>query len=405
MARSLGFAAYRALTRRGPAPKLPDYAPRPWGELVWLHAAEPGSEARVRNLARRLIGARFGLSVLLTAPDEPKPCDEPDLLTAALPPEHPASTAAFVAHWRPDAVVWAWGALQPNLIEAVAKTDCAMFLVDAGADGFDTRRDRWLTEVPRQLLAHFDTILARSDAAEARMKQLGVPAAKTDRTAPLVPGGQALPAAQQDVDDLSQALSGRPVWFAAGVTAAEISTVLSAHRRAQRLSHRLLLILNPQDSIADALATNLCALDAQRVVRWSEGNYPDDNTSVVLADLPDEAGLWFRVAPVSFLGGSLETGQGGQDPFAAAALGSAVLYGPSVGKHLDAYRRLANAGAARIVNDADSLGAAVTWLIAPDQAAKMAMAGWDVVTEGAETMDRVINLVNDSLDARQDGIN
>ena len=121
------------------------------------------------------------------------------------------------------------------------------------------------------------------------------------------------------------------------------------------------------------------------MVRWSDGTYPDDNTSVVVADLPGETGLWFRVAPVSFLGGSLETGQGGQDPFAAAALGSAVLYGP-------------------IVNDAESLGAAVTWLIAPDQAAKMAMAGWDVVTEGADTMERIINLVQDGLDAREDGL-
>ena len=364
MARSLGFAAYRALTRRGPVPKLPDYAPRPKGELVWLHAAEPGSEVRVRDLARRLIAARFGLHVLLTAPTEPAACDDPCLLTAALPPEHPAATAAFVAHWKPDAVIWTWGALQPNLVEAAAALGHPMFLIDAGADGFDTRRDRWLTEVPRQLLALFDNVLARSDAAEARVRQLGVPEAKIDRTAPLVPGGQALPASPQDVDDLSQALSGRPVWFAA----------------------------------------NLCVLDALRMVRWSEGTYPDDNTAVLLADLPDETGLWFRVAPVSFLGGSLETGQGGQDPFAAAALGSAVLYGPSVGKHLDAYRRLANAGAARIVNDAESLGAAVTWLIAPDQAAKMAMAGWDVVTEGADTVERIITLLNDSLDARQDGL-
>ncbi|KEJ97268.1 3-deoxy-D-manno-octulosonic-acid transferase [Pseudosulfitobacter pseudonitzschiae] len=405
MARSLGFAAYRALTRRGPVPKLPDYVPRPNGELVWLHAAEPGSEVRVRDLARRLIAARFGLHVLLTAPTEPAACDDPCLLTAALPPEHPAATAAFAAHWKPDAVIWTWGALQPNLVEAAAALGHPMFLIDAGADGFDTRRDRWLTEVPRQLLALFDKVLARSDAAEARVRQLGVPEAKIDRTAPLVSGGQALPASPQDVDDLSQALSGRPVWFASGVTAAEVSAVLTAHRRAQRLSHRLLLILNPRDAAADAFAANLCVLDALRMVRWSDGTYPDDNTAVLLADLPDESGLWFRVAPVSFLGGSLETGQGGQDPFAAAALGSAVLYGPSVGKHLDAYRRLANAGAARIVNDAESLGAAVTWLIAPDQAAKMAMAGWDVVTEGADTVERIITLLNDSLDARQDGLN
>ncbi|MFC6641884.1 hypothetical protein [Sulfitobacter profundi] len=37
-------------------------------------------------------------------------------------------------------------------------------------------------------------------------------------------------------------------------------------------------------------------------------------------------------------------------------------------------------------------------MIAPDQAATMAHAGWDVISEGAELADRVIELIQDSLD-------
>ena len=85
-------------------------------------------------------------------------------------------------------------------------------------------------------------------------------------------------------------------------------------------------------------------------------------------------------------------------PFEAAALGSAVLYGPKVRNFLPSYGRLATAGAARIVNDAGALGNAVSRLIAPDQAATMAHAGWDVISEGAELADRVIEMVQDRLD-------
>ena len=55
-------------------------------------------------------------------------------------------------------------------------------------------------------------------------------------------------------------------------------------------------------------------------------------------------------------------------------------------------------GAARIISDDLSLGNAVSRLIAPDQAASMAMAAWDVITVGAAATDRVIELVNTALD-------
>jgi 3-deoxy-D-manno-octulosonic-acid transferase len=67
---------------------------------------------------------------------------------------------------------------------------------------------------------------------------------------------------------------------------------------------------------------------------------------------------------------------------------------------MPSYSRLAAAGAARIVNDADALTTAVSRLIAPDQAATMAHAGWDVISEGAALADRIIDLTQDALDQR-----
>jgi len=61
-----------------------------------------------------------------------------------------------------------------------------------------------------------------------------------------------------------------------------------------------------------------------------------------------------------------------------------------------------NAGAARIVNDAATLGIAVTQMIAPDRAAIMAMAGWEITTQGADSLDRIIHLVQTHLDADPD---
>ena len=61
MARSLGLTAYRTLTRRGSASDKVNYAPRPTGELLWLHAAEPANFLAVQDLAERLCALREGL--------------------------------------------------------------------------------------------------------------------------------------------------------------------------------------------------------------------------------------------------------------------------------------------------------------------------------------------------------
>ena len=80
-----------------------------------------------------------------------------------------------------------------------------------------------------------------------------------------------------------------------------------------------------------------------------------------------------------------------------------MLYGPNIRQHLPAYTRLASAGAARIVKDAEGLSAGVLQLIAPDNAASMALAAWEVVSEGAEVTDRLLDIIQDQLDQQGAG--
>ncbi|MEM8579355.1 MAG: glycosyltransferase N-terminal domain-containing protein [Pseudomonadota bacterium] len=376
-------------------------APRPAGPLVWLHAAEAGSAPRILDLAARMMAQDHGLHVLLTAPPNMGiPAAPEGVIVEGLPADGPAQAAAFFAHWRPQVGLWAWGDLRPNMILAAQGARVPLVLIDAGAEGLVRTGQRWLPDVSAHITGVFGHALARSDAAEARLVRMGV---RTERCGPLIPGGRVPKAAQSDLDEMTTALAARQVWYADGISAAEVPYLLAAQRRAQRLSHRLLLIAAPADAAAETRLAESCAAERMRLQLWSDGALPEETTAVLMADLPDEEGLWLRLAPLVFLGGSMGPGAKGRDPMQAAALGAAILYGPGVGHHLEAYKRLASAGAARIVNDGPSLAAAVSQLIAPDQAARMALAGWDVVTQGAAATDRVIELAFAALEAADIG--
>jgi len=149
--------------------------------------------------------------------------------------------------------------------------------------------------------------------------------------------------------------------------------------------------------VAGALAEALQA-DGWAFGRRTAGAAPGVDAQAYLADTMGELGLWYRLAPVSFVGGSLDS-IGGHNPFEPAALGSAILHGPHVANFADIYRRLTEAGAARLVSSPETLAEAVGALLSPDRAAEMAHAAWGVVSSGAEAVDRAVEVVLEHLPA------
>ncbi|MBR9842502.1 MAG: 3-deoxy-D-manno-octulosonic acid transferase [Rhodobacteraceae bacterium] len=400
MPRSLGLSAYLAFARRLPSAPATPAAPRPTGELLWLHCPDAGTARTVAHLGQRLAAQRPGLSLLLTTPpDTAQPNGLPEaVIWQECPSENPDDVRAFLDHWRPDAGLWLGPYLRPALIHGSARRALPLLFVDTGELLLENRRWRLGPDPIRPTLALFHAILAPNADAMLRLRKLVPDTERLHESGPLLEECPALPCNETDLEDISQALGGRPAWLAARIQPSELSPILAAHRAMLRLSHRLLLIVVPANS-ADADAfLDACRESGWRVANWDDGDFPDDKTRVILSGDPHELGLWYRVAPVTFLGTSLIPKQGGQNPLEPAALGSAVLYGPSIRSHLDAYSRLAEAGAARIVRDVDSLVSALGQVLAPDVTARMAHAGWEIVSEGAEVSDQIIALLQDTLD-------
>ena len=374
--------------------------PRPEAALVWAQAADDTRALALCQIAERLARLRPGLRMLLTAGPGVDLADKagPAVLFETLPNETVAAAEAFLAHWRPDICLWTGGDLRAALLTCADKRGVPLYLIDADEAQLSPPGWRWVPDLSRSVLGYFAQIQARSDGAARLLRRMGLQEADITVSGPLRSGAVPLPYPEQEREELATLLRGRPLWLAARVKPDELDIVLQARRAVSRLSHRSVLILCP-DRAEDAPGfLDRLAGDGLRVAEWATAAPPEETTQVILGAGPDELGLWYRLAPVCFMGTSLLPGMTGHDPNEPAVHGTAILYGPNVRRFLPEYTRFAEAGAARIVRDAETLAAAIQSLLAPDQAAAMTHAAWDVASQGAQVTDRVLDLVQDTLD-------
>lgn len=384
MAVSLGLTLYNLRPRRasGPQPARPQ---RPDGRLVWLHAPSAEDTGPMLTLARRL-AAEDGLASLLTA--EPPPAG---MLADHPPADTPAEVRGFLGHWRPEAIVIAAGELRPALLHEAAERGLPVIYADGQAPRLQRDREGWYPGLVRSTLAQVGMIHARDEEAARAFRKAGAPAAavavsgRMEAEAPLPPVNEAERAGYARI------LATRPIWLALGVTLAEEAAVLLAHRAALRYSHRLLLILEPADAMRRDALMAACASEGWQVADRAQDDEPDIECPVWLGrGRAEDEGLWLRLSPVTLLGGTIAGHGPTRDPQGPAALGSAVLHGPQTGRASGFLARLAAAqGARRVARPAD-LPDALTDLLSPDRAARLAQAAWAVSTEGSEATAAVM---------------
>lgn len=405
MSRWLQFSERNAGSGSGHAPPVVDNGARPAGELLWCHATSEPRLAALIDFGARLRLLRAETRLLITVDGAlsdraTRHSGEVDLL---VPIKTDGSSAArqFIKHWTPDLCIWTGGNLRLNLVAAALDHRIPLILADAEESELESRKRGWFSDPVRTNLSQFRAIMVRDEKTANALLRLGVSGERLIVTPPFRNGRSPAPFSGEDPSAISANLTGRPIWLASQVQPGEVEPVLTAHRNALRLAHRLLLVLTPADQTQlPGLRAALETADLRHTT-WHPGLSIEEYTQVIISEDAGDLDLWYRISPLTFLASSLLPETAGIAPFEAAALGSAILHGPYVGDNEPDYSRLGTAGASRLVRDAESLGTAVVQLSAPDQAAAMALAGWEAVTEGADTTDRLLDLVQDMLDSEK----
>jgi 3-deoxy-D-manno-octulosonic-acid transferase len=198
--------------------------------------------------------------------------------------------------------------------------------------------------------------------------------------------------------ELRAAIGPRPVLLAASTHPGEDALILAAGRELAPRFPDLLTILVPRHPERGA---EIAAL-ANDAPRRGAGARPGPGP-VYIADTIGELGLFYRVASVALIGGSLIP-HGGQNPLEAARLGCPVILGPHMENFSDATAALLVEGGVLQLPDAAALAAVVADMLShPERAAGLGAAATRVVSAASDLPGRMAGALLDLLSGKAAG--
>ncbi|WP_421736345.1 3-deoxy-D-manno-octulosonic acid transferase [Caulobacter sp.] len=311
---------------------------RPAGPLVWLHGASVGESLSILPLVERLRAERPDATVLVSSGT----VTSAELLARRLPDgvihqyvpvDTPGGARRFIGHWRPDLAVFVESELWPNLLLAAKAAGTRLALVSAKLS--DKSFDGWRARpfAAHLLFSGFDLILAQDARAAERFASLGGAVAGE---ADLKFGAAPLPVDEAELARLTAEFAGRAVLLAASTHPGEDEIVLDAFAA---LPVRPRLVIVPRHTERGPAIVEMARTRGLTAsLRSADPAAP--TAEVLVADTLGELGLWFRLADLALVAGSLVPGVGGHNPLEPARLSCPIVSGPHVENWLTAYAEL-----------------------------------------------------------------
>jgi 3-deoxy-D-manno-octulosonic-acid transferase len=354
---------------------------RPSGPLVWIHGASVGEVLAAAALIEKL--RALDLRILLTSGTVTSAAIvakrfPPDVIHQYVPYDSPRYVARFLDHWRPSLALFIESDLWPNLILSSAARRLPMVLINGRMSHRSFPRWRRVSGTISALLGRFDICLAQSQVDAERFSALGSRNVLTTGNLKLdVPAPPADPA---KLEKLMAVTRGRPIVLAASTHPGEEELLADAHRTLAGYFPQLLTVIVPRHADRGDLVARTIGATGLNVALRSREELPTAVTDIYVADTMGELGLFYRLAPIVFMGGSLVE-HGGQNPIEAVKLGASIVHGPHVFNFTDVYEALDAAGGARRADSPDALMKQLGQLLADPKARETSLVAAEHVVE------------------------
>lgn len=314
-----------------------------------------------------------------------------------VPYDLPGAVARFLQHYRPRLALVMETELWPNLLFGCRDRGIPTYILNARLSARSLRGYRVLAPLISRVVRTLRRIGAQSSADGKRFVALGAMREGVVDTGNLkfdiaTPAG---------IDDFAQHFRDnagpRPAWIAASTHEDEEAAVIAIHRQLRERWPDLLLLWAPRHPERFPRVTDLAVSAGWQVCTRRTASWPGADDDVFVIDTLGELMSFYACADVAFVGGSLQA-VGGHNLLEPAAVGTAMVTGPHLHNFAEISRRLREAGALVIAEDADGIATALAELLGDPQARiRIAEAGRALVEQGRGALAKTLQMINADL--------
>ena len=323
--------------------------PRPQGALIWIHAVSIGEfmaalplimalRAQERKASPQiLVTTNTTSSAAIAAMRLPK-----DVIHQYWPWPTPSINRRFVDHWRPDLAVVVESEIWPVTLLALARRAIPFNIVNGGMSVRSYQRWRALGPFARPVFRRIARCAAKSDADASRFVGLGT-CIVTVFANLKYDSPDALPD-RQELASLRAALKARRCWLAASTHDGEEALAAQLHTRLRARYPDLVTLIVPRHEARGSTLAARLERQGLKVARRAAGDALTEDIDIYLADTNGEMSLFYALAPIVLVGGSI-CARGGHNPLEPARSDCALLCGPRFGGLADIYHAFVEASA------------------------------------------------------------
>lgn len=316
-----------------------------------------------------------------------------------LPYDYSWAMRRFLEHSRPKLIIVMETELWPNLIDQAKQLTIPVMLANGRLSAKSATGYGKIPSLVTPMLQALTVLAAQDQDTAQRFQDLGASENSIQVTGSLkfdltIPDDLTLRA-----DELKQQwqLQTRPIWVAASTHEGEDEIVLTAFKQIQQQFNNALLILVPRHPERFDKVADLIAKQGLSIARRSQQQAITPEVSVFLGDSMGELLLWFALADVAFVGGSL-VNVGGHNPLEPAALAVPIVTGMTMFNFKQITDILLQAGALKqAANSQELAGVVCDWLNNPEQKQQAGQAALQVVNANKGALAKHLAIVEGLL--------
>ena len=367
--------------------------------FLWVHAVSYGEVKAAIPVINKLRASFPEKRVLLTTTTPSGSRLVNELFEDAvdhvyLPFDTRGSVKRFFKYFNPEIAIIIETELWPNIFHYCGVFNVLLVLASACVSDHSLSLYRVLFNLFQKTVSEGIVIGAQTQEDAEKFISLGSDISKIEVTGNIKFDVAIASKSEQELEHFkSSYFQGRMLWVAGSTHEGEEEVVLEAHRTILKDNPKSLLVIAPRNPDRFSAVKKIIKNKNFTSHSWSEELDDFNNQEVLLLDSLGQLNLFYSIANVAFVGGSL-FGIGGHNLLEPASLKTPIITGPHIQNIKDISEKLKQNKALMIVEGASDLVNSINQITQNEKKSdEMILGALTVIRENKGSTEKIFELI------------